>query len=152
MELLDEYASLLRGLETPSSGEPLGPQRPAWVLLALPVPPGRDVRDAWVAAQSLVERLGAVTVFRNEPAIGAAPRMPLRSADDFGTVLRRLRVAAHLSQEELADKAALSAKAVSALERGTRTRPYRATVDALARALALSEDERAALEAARRPL
>jgi predicted ATPase/DNA-binding XRE family transcriptional regulator len=66
----------------------------------------------------------------------------------FGTRLRRLREAAGLTQEELASKAGLSAKAISSLERGARRRPYPHTVRSLAEALELSEDEHAALLAA----
>lgn len=66
----------------------------------------------------------------------------------FGGLLRSLREAAGLSQEELADQAGVSDDAVSALERGTRTHPYPATVRALSDALTLSADARAALIAA----
>ena len=41
----------------------------------------------------------------------------------FGARLKRLRDAAGLTQEELACRAGLTAKAVSALERGVRRRP-----------------------------
>ena len=64
---------------------------------------------------------------------------------DFGAQLRRLREVAGLTQEELASRAGLSAKAVSALERGERKRPYPHTIDALADALELSGAEREAL-------
>src|ERR687898_475037 len=67
----------------------------------------------------------------------------------FGVRLRRLREAAGLTQEELAAKAGLTAKAVSALERGERRRPYPHTVRSLADALGLAEGERLALQAAR---
>jgi predicted ATPase/DNA-binding XRE family transcriptional regulator len=63
----------------------------------------------------------------------------------FGVRLRRLREAAGLTQEELADRAGLSRKAISVLERGERKRPYPHTVRSLADALGLSEDERASL-------
>jgi predicted ATPase/DNA-binding XRE family transcriptional regulator len=66
----------------------------------------------------------------------------------FGARLRTLREAAALSQEELATRARLTAHAVSALERGTRTRPYPNTIRALADALDASEEDRAALVAA----
>lgn len=66
----------------------------------------------------------------------------------FGERLRRLREAAGLTQEELAARAGLTAKAVSALERGERKRPYPHTVRSLADALDLPEDERLALQAA----
>jgi predicted ATPase/DNA-binding XRE family transcriptional regulator len=63
----------------------------------------------------------------------------------FGTLLRRLREASGLTQEELAARAALSAKGISDLERGARRRPHPQTVRALADALELSENERASL-------
>ncbi|MGY1708874.1 ATP-binding protein [Geodermatophilus sp. SYSU D00758] len=69
---------------------------------------------------------------------------------DFGGLLRRLRTAAALGQEELAARAGLTAKAVSALERGERRRPYPHTVRALADALDLAPGDRAALAAAGR--
>jgi predicted ATPase/DNA-binding XRE family transcriptional regulator len=53
-----------------------------------------------------------------------------------------------LSQEELAERAHLTTHAVSALERGTRTRPYPNTVRSLADALGASDTEREALFAA----
>ena len=66
----------------------------------------------------------------------------------FGAMLRELREAGGLTQEELASKAGLTAKAVSALERGERKRPYPHTVRALADALELSGGKRSALLAA----
>jgi predicted ATPase/DNA-binding XRE family transcriptional regulator len=66
----------------------------------------------------------------------------------FGARLRRLRKAASLTQEELAQRAGLTAKGISDLERGARNRPYPHTVRSLADALELQEDERAALFAA----
>lgn len=62
----------------------------------------------------------------------------------FGQELRRLRQAAGLSQEELAECAGLTAAAVGALERGERRYPYPHTVRALASALDLSPADRAA--------
>jgi len=69
----------------------------------------------------------------------------------FSRMLRRLRGAASLSQEELADRAGLSVRSVSDLERGLRQTPRPETVRMLADALALSEDDRAALLTAARP-
>jgi predicted ATPase/transcriptional regulator with XRE-family HTH domain len=66
----------------------------------------------------------------------------------FGARLKRLREAAGLTQEELAGRAGLTAKAISLLERGERRHPYPHTVRALADALGLSEAERIALIAA----
>ncbi|MBD3784808.1 MAG: helix-turn-helix transcriptional regulator [Micrococcales bacterium] len=56
----------------------------------------------------------------------------------FGSLLRSYRRRAALTQEELAERAGLAATAVSALERGQRTRPYPHTVRALATALGLA--------------
>jgi predicted ATPase/transcriptional regulator with XRE-family HTH domain len=70
------------------------------------------------------------------------------SAPTFGVMLREYRGALGLTQEELASRSGLTAKAVSALERGERKRPYPHTVRALAGALGLSERERASFLAA----
>jgi DNA-binding SARP family transcriptional activator/transcriptional regulator with XRE-family HTH domain/Tfp pilus assembly protein PilF len=59
----------------------------------------------------------------------------------FGTLLRRHRVAAGLTQEELAELAGLSVRAVANWERG-RARPRRRSVALLADALALSIKQR----------
>ncbi|HEY9422859.1 MAG TPA: helix-turn-helix domain-containing protein, partial [Thermoanaerobaculia bacterium] len=66
---------------------------------------------------------------------------------DFGARLRRSRKAAELTQEELASKAGLTAKAISALERGERKRPHPHTVRSLADALGLPDTEREAFVA-----
>ncbi|MGY1743053.1 MULTISPECIES: ATP-binding protein [unclassified Blastococcus] len=69
----------------------------------------------------------------------------------FAERLRRLREAAALTQEELAERAGLTGKAVSALERGERRRPYPHTVRALADALGLDDAARSELAEAARP-
>jgi LuxR family transcriptional regulator, maltose regulon positive regulatory protein len=77
------------------------------------------------------------------------PAMGTREGNgDFGGELRGYRESAGLSQEELAERAGLTAKGISALERGERQRPYPQTVRALAEALNLSDAERSALIAA----
>ncbi len=63
----------------------------------------------------------------------------------LAAVLRGLREGAGLSQEELAQRAGLSPHAISALERGTRTRPYPHTLRALSQALGLTEADRTRL-------
>lgn len=68
----------------------------------------------------------------------------------FGEMLRAYRLRAGLSQELLAERAQISAEAVSSLERGTRRSPYRSTVALLANALDLGAKDREAFEAARR--
>jgi len=65
----------------------------------------------------------------------------------FGALLKRYRLAAGLTQEELAEHANLSVRAISDLERGLKTTPRRDTVELLAEALGLSEEDRAALGA-----
>ena len=66
----------------------------------------------------------------------------------FAALLRRFRIAAGLSQEALAERAGLSARAISDLERGARRAPYRETVRLLADALGLVATDREVLEAA----
>jgi predicted ATPase/DNA-binding XRE family transcriptional regulator len=64
-------------------------------------------------------------------------------ASTFGDELRRHRLAAGLSQEALAERAGLSARGVSAIERGVSRTPNRHTVLALADALQLADADRA---------
>ena len=74
------------------------------------------------------------------------------SPNPFGVLLRRLRLDAGLTQEELAERARLSWRAISDLERGIKLVPRRETVALLVEALALTGDARVAFEtAARRP-
>ena len=68
------------------------------------------------------------------------PNLTPEQDTSFGTRLKRLREAAGLTQEKLASRAGLTAKAIGALERGERRRPYPHTVRSLADALGLSED------------
>ncbi len=68
----------------------------------------------------------------------------------FGALLKRLRIAAKLSQIELAERAHLSRESVSALERGINRAPRRDTLLLLAEALQLSDTDRALLESAAR--
>src|SRR5262245_3933840 len=70
------------------------------------------------------------------------------STPDFAQTLRTCRLLAGLSQEELAERAGISARAVSDLERGLRKRPHPETLRLLAEALQLSEAERARFFAA----
>src|SRR5919202_711989 len=68
----------------------------------------------------------------------------------FGAVLRRYRLAAGFTQEALAERAGLSARAITDLERGVNRRPRKDTLARLAAALDLSPEDHAAWEAARR--
>jgi transcriptional regulator with XRE-family HTH domain len=64
----------------------------------------------------------------------------------FGQLLREFRVRAGYSQDSLAERARLSAKAISAIECGNRRAPYRHTVELLIDALNLAPNERHELE------
>ena len=66
----------------------------------------------------------------------------------FGERLRDFRIAAQLTQEELADQSGLSPRGISDLERGVRRAPRLATVRLLSEALQLDAEDRATLEAA----
>jgi tetratricopeptide (TPR) repeat protein/transcriptional regulator with XRE-family HTH domain len=68
----------------------------------------------------------------------------------FAGLLRRLRTAARLTQEELAEAARLSPRSVSDLERGIAATPRRETVRLLADALGLTGQVRAEFEAVAR--
>jgi len=68
----------------------------------------------------------------------------------FGDLLKRHRLAAGLTHEALAERSALSARAISDLERGVSRRPRRETVDLLSRALQLAPADRIAFDAAAR--
>src|SRR5688500_5979644 len=63
----------------------------------------------------------------------------------FAALLRRFRMAAGLTQEELAERASLSVRGISDLERGINSRPRPYTVRQLTDALRLSADDREAL-------
>src|SRR5580692_9557777 len=89
---------------------------------------------------------------------GASQRMPVEpsqsASQDAGStaeLLKKFRVEAGLSQQTLADRALISVQAVSALERGYRKAPYRATLERIADALALSQEARQRLERSARP-
>ena len=69
----------------------------------------------------------------------------------FGGLLKRLRLSAGLTQERLAERASLSAKTVSSLERHPDRVPFLETVTSLADALFLQPGERARLMQAARP-
>src|SRR5579875_1876549 len=70
---------------------------------------------------------------------------PASTDSTFGSLLRRYRADARLTQEELAERSGLSVRGISDLERGAREHPHRDTVDMLIRALDLAEPERSAL-------
>jgi predicted ATPase/DNA-binding XRE family transcriptional regulator len=77
--------------------------------------------------------------------------MESRNLPRFGDLVRRHRTAATLSQEELAERAGLSVRALSDLERGVHRAPRLETVRMVADSLGLAEAERTELLAAARP-
>lgn len=60
----------------------------------------------------------------------------------FGRLLREYRLGAGLTQEELAERSGLSARAIADMERGRTRRPYRRSVQVVADALRLSGPQR----------
>src|SRR5262249_20321253 len=68
--------------------------------------------------------------------------------EPFGLLLRRYRKAAGLTQEALAERAHLSARAISDLERGRNVRPRADTLALLGEALDLPEPARTQFAAA----
>jgi predicted ATPase/DNA-binding XRE family transcriptional regulator len=66
--------------------------------------------------------------------------------ESFARLLKRHRVVAGLSQERLGELSGVSANAISALERGARRAPYKATLDLLIEALALDDTARREIE------
>lgn len=69
----------------------------------------------------------------------------------FAALLARYRMGAGLTQQELAERARLSARGISDLERGVKTRPRTYTVQQLAEARGLSRDQRSVFQRAARP-
>jgi predicted ATPase/transcriptional regulator with XRE-family HTH domain len=65
--------------------------------------------------------------------------------NSFGQLLRRYRTAGGLTQEELAERAGLSARGVQDLERGLRRGPHLDTTRRLVEALGLGQAQRAEL-------
>ena len=70
-------------------------------------------------------------------------------ADEFGALLRRHRIKLRLTQEGLAERAGLSARAVSDIERGLHRTPQRETALRLVDALGLTNEQRRQLLSAR---
>jgi tetratricopeptide (TPR) repeat protein/DNA-binding XRE family transcriptional regulator len=71
-------------------------------------------------------------------------------ASAFGSLLRRHRLAARLTQEDLAERSGLSVRAIANAESGRTRRPHRNSVRLLAQALGLAEQQRAELAASAR--
>jgi tetratricopeptide (TPR) repeat protein/transcriptional regulator with XRE-family HTH domain len=78
--------------------------------------------------------------------------MAIARPSAFAALLKRYRTAAGLTQEELAERARLSVRGISDLERGVNLTPRKDTVEQLAAALALPAPDRSRFEAAARGL
>jgi len=84
--------------------------------------------------------------------VGEAEATTTTVLPPFGELLKRYRLTAGLTQEALAERAGLSARAVSDLERDAARLPRLDSLALLADALALTDAERATLRAAARPV
>ena len=67
--------------------------------------------------------------------------------ETLGVALKKLRTAAGMTQEELAERAGISARTVSDVERGLRTFVHGDTARRLAAALGMSEQDRVRFDA-----
>jgi transcriptional regulator with XRE-family HTH domain len=74
--------------------------------------------------------------------------MDVPASRSFAARLRQFRHALGLTQEELAERAGMSARGIRALETGERTMPKRGTLARLADALELTREQRADFVAA----
>jgi predicted ATPase/transcriptional regulator with XRE-family HTH domain len=86
-----------------------------------------------------------------EGPVPVGPGMETRDPPRLDELVRRHRTAAALSQEELAERAGLSVRAISDLERGVHRTPRLETVRLVADVFRLGEVDRAELLAAARP-
>lgn len=78
--------------------------------------------------------------------------MSTQPLQNFGELLRACREHAHLTQEDLAERSGVSARAISDLERGIKKRPQAQTVQKLVTALQLDARERLEFERIARPV
>src|SRR5262249_60536592 len=74
--------------------------------------------------------------------------MPVFSERSFGELLKRYRIQADLTQEALAERARVSARAISDLERGVKHAPRQDTLARLLQVLSLAASDCVQLEAA----
>lgn len=106
--------------------------------------PDHDHVDGCLRDRLLRERVRVDGAARPGGARHTMSGGPDSATSSFSALLRRSRLAAGLTQEELAERAGMSAQAIGRLERGDRQRPYPNTVRRLVDALGLVGDARAA--------
>ncbi len=82
---------------------------------------------------------------------GRGENEPEVTTSSYGALLKQHRRAANLTQEALAERAGISARSISDLERGLNRAPHPDTIALLAQALGLSGPARATFLAAARP-
>lgn len=75
-------------------------------------------------------------------------QVAIRETEGLGTLVKRYRTVLGLTQEELAERAGVSARSISDLERGLERTPHLSTIRRLADALELSPAQRAVFMAA----
>ena len=95
-----------------------------------------------IAAERASRGIRALTTAFNQPVSNPESR-----SQDLGDLLRDYRRAMGLTQEELAERASVSPRSISELERGGAHVPRRDTLALLAAALGLDRADREALEA-----
>src|SRR5918912_618115 len=123
---------------------------------AQPIEAGSRVRIARVEGlTAYVEPVAAAPALRAPGALGPAEAGAGREQDAatmrptaFGELLKAHRLASNLTQEALAERARISVRAISDLERGLHRTPKKTPVPLLAAPLQLSAHDRAAFEAA----
>lgn len=139
-EALDRYAALRQQLADELGTDPsteLSMLHQAILRGELPSPV-QDLSD-----RAPLSTTGAHRTLTERPTT-AAPHT-------FGRTLKQLRLAAGLTQETLADRAGVSPRAVSDLERHPQRTPRLETVTLLADALRLQPEQRTGLHTAARP-
>jgi transcriptional regulator with XRE-family HTH domain len=115
----------------------------AWRLLKLAAPPIADAVTAPHAVERLVSDEFMPRLERRDEQPDAATPAREEPSMSFGELLRKLRVAVGLTQEELANRSRVSVRAISDMERGRAIIPRLATARLLADALNLENSERA---------
>ncbi|HZP27439.1 MAG TPA: AAA family ATPase [Acidimicrobiia bacterium] len=101
------------------------------------------------AAEEPREDRPALHLVPSDASESGASRPARGDRGGFGDALRARRIASHLSQEALAERAGVSVRTISDLERGIHLRPRRSTLDALARAFEVEAPAAARITALR---
>jgi DNA-binding SARP family transcriptional activator/transcriptional regulator with XRE-family HTH domain len=149
-EALAAYQQLRGRLVQDLGIEPSPPlQQLQWQILrgdVAPAPPDQQPTGSGTVT-------GATVVVPRQPppdAVSLTNAGNGKSRSGVGRLLADLRVDRGLSQEELAGRSGMSVRAISNLERGQVKRPRPTSIALLCEALALTDAERAAVEAADR--